>query len=85
MKPLISASNPIHRLREINDELARLILKLAPAYAAIDLLKTEENGIDVTIIEHHPVFRPIWEKTRELDAEALKLQMELSISWEFGR
>lgn len=35
---MISKDNPIHRLREIEETRARLLLKLAPAYAAVELL-----------------------------------------------
>lgn len=79
---MISKDNPIHRLREIEETRARLLLKLAPAYAAVELLATEENQIDVTLIEHHPVFKPIWEEVRALESEAMKLHIDLAVSYE---
>ncbi len=67
----------VQRLNEIHEEKSQLLLKLAPAYAAIDLLATEENHLDVTLIESHPVFAPLWRKMQDLDLEMMRLHMSV--------
>lgn len=79
---MISANNPIHRLRVIDELLVQIMMALAPAYAAIDLLSTEENGIDVTLIEHHPVFGKLWSESQVLKSEHMKLTIDRAIEWE---
>lgn len=79
---MISTNNPIHRLSEIDERLTQITMALAPAYAAIDLLGTDDNQIDVTVIETHPVFGPLWTESQTLKSEQMKINMDRAIEWE---
>jgi hypothetical protein len=80
MKSPISATNPIHRLRALQEEHNRLLMKLAPFYAAADLI---EAGVET--LEHLPAFRPSWERTLEIRREMDQIQIDLAIAYEIRR
>lgn len=79
---MLSSTNPIHRLREIDERLTQITMELAPAYLAIDLLGTDANGVDVTLIESHPKFGPLWSESQVLKSEHMKLTIEVAICYE---
>lgn len=79
---MISEDNPVQRLGAITERLRELARLLAPGYAAVSLLETEENGIDVEVIESHPVFGPLWKEERTLRDELVLIQIKLGLAWE---
>lgn len=82
---MISKTSPIHRIREIDERLVHIAMALAPAYLAIEVLATDDhNGIDVTLIESHPKFGPLWSESQKLKQEHLKLTLDIAIAWEMA-
>lgn len=79
---MISSNNPCHRMREIDERLTQITMALAPAYLAIQLLATEDNGVDVTLIESHPTYAPLWNESQVLKSEKMKLGIDAAIEWE---
>lgn len=79
---MISSRNPIHRLKEILQRQRDLAMELAPAYQAVELLDSEETITEVTIIEHHPKWAPLWRETRELETEKDRILLNLGLAWE---
>lgn len=77
---MISKENPIHRMNEIVRERAQLALKLAPFYAALDLVSGEDA--DVSTLEHIPAFRAPWLQMRTLQDEYDKLAIDVALAWE---
>lgn len=79
---MISKDNPIHRMKDIMRERTELALKLAPFYAALDLVGDSTN---VESLEHIPAFRIPWVKMRELQEEYDQLALLIALGWEGNR
>lgn len=81
---MLTANNPIHRLLEIEKREIELSMLLAPAYLAIELLHhdvEDAENVDVTIIEVHPKFAPLWKELNQLRTEKISVHMDLAIGW----
>lgn len=76
---MITKDNPIHRMKDIMRERTELALKLAPFYAALDLVG---GPSDVESLEHIPAFREPWLRMRELQEEYDKNALVLALTWE---
>lgn len=76
---MISQRNPIHRLKEILQRQRELAMQLAPAYQAVELLQT---STEVTIIEYHPKWGPLWRESQELETEKDRILLNLGLAWE---
>jgi hypothetical protein len=81
---LISASNPIHKLRELLDEQREISRQLAPFYAAADLLSPEgSEQLDlIGHLETLPAFRPLWERSMELRISIDNIMIRLAMAYE---
>lgn len=68
-------------MRELTDELA-------PAYKAVELLENDNPDyqhiamIDITIIEHHPKWKPLYEEQYRLTREFDQVMITLGMAWE---
>ncbi len=82
----ISLNNPIQRLTVIETREMELGQLLAPVYAAVALLHHELDdryeNVDVTILEVHPKWAPLWKELNQLRDEKMKIHMDLAIAWE---
>jgi hypothetical protein len=80
---LIQSDNPIHRMREIQEELIQLAHVLAPFYIAAKQLEGED--FDPSRLEGIPAFRTPWLKTQELHKEYDNLSCTLALGYEFWK
>ncbi len=76
---LISKSNPIHRVTELIQTITSLTAKLEPIYAAIRVVDELVIGADVSVIEAHPHYGPIWKEKFKAEKELELLLMEIGM------
>lgn len=82
---MISATNPIHRLRDIIQRIAELGMQMVPFYEAADTLgwKDVEGDLDYDRLEHNPAFRVLFLERNALREEQDRILMRLALSYEF--
>jgi len=79
--PMISKTNPIHRVNEINDRLNVLAHQMEPFYAASRLV-SKDNTEDYGALEWLPVFRVLWVEASNLRAERDEIHIRLALAYE---
>lgn len=74
---MLKDSNPVHRVNAIIRKLQELSQKLAPFYAAFDLINDQDA--DISSLESVPAFRTLWLEKQQLDRELSTLLLTLAV------
>lgn len=79
---MIKPTNPVHRVKELNDRIAVLRAKMKPFYDALQLLSSSEEDYNVEQLESVPAFRTIWVEWTEARNELDRLLLRLALAYE---